>query len=110
MNNNLTPKSEIRFTFRSFDHNILDQFLVEFTAFLRKHDLEDYSVVMMPLQKKIFPLIKAVFVHKKHREHFEIRTYTRLLIIRLKETDSLFNIRNYHVPDLIEIYKVESLR
>ena len=101
-------KEEIRITFRSFDHRILDQFLLDFTTFLKKQKFNDYNVVLLPVKKKIFSFIKAAFIHKRHREHFEIRTCTRLLVLHVNQELNIFNLRNYLVPDLVEIYKIEN--
>lgn len=99
----------LQLTFKSFDHNILDCFIVDFLEFLKQHEIDCKSVVMLPIKIKKFTLIKAAFIHKRHREHFEIRTYTRLITINLNDKNTLFNIRNYIIPDLVELYKIEEI-
>jgi small subunit ribosomal protein S10 len=97
----------VRLIFRSFDHNILDSFLNDFLSFLTKNNIEFIGPVMLPLKRKVFTLLKAFFIYKRHKEHYEIRTYTRLIDLKIIDENTIFNIRHYIISDMVELYSME---
>ena len=59
------------------------------------------SVIKLPIKIKKFTLLSSPHVNKKSRDQFEIRTYKRLVILKVKNKDiilPLLNEINFKLP------------
>lgn len=61
----------------------------------------DCSIVKLPIKIQKFTLLRSPHVNKKAREQFEIRTYKRLILVKVKNKNtiiSLLNQINFKLP------------
>nr|YP_009497664.1 ribosomal protein S10 [Astrosyne radiata]AWT40377.1 ribosomal protein S10 [Astrosyne radiata] len=97
-------KNSIRIKLNSFDSDLLqndfEQLYVKLQVLLNtlskinfiSQSIKKSIVVALPLPKKkrIFCVLRSPHVNKDSREHFEIRTYRRLIIITYISSNSIF--------------------
>ena len=80
---------------KAFDHKILDEAVREIAATARRTGAEIVGPVPMPMKIEKFCVNRSPHVNKKSREHFEIRTYKRVLDIinpTPQTVDALMNL------------------
>ncbi len=66
---------------KAFDHELLDKATKEIVATVNRTGAEISGPVPLPRRIKRFTVNRSPHIDKKSREQFEIRTYTRLVII-----------------------------
>ena len=76
-----SSKEIIKITIQSFDHYILNKAMNEIIATLRRTGAKMNGPVPMPTKIRRFCVIRSPHVDKDSREHFEIRTSKKILII-----------------------------
>jgi small subunit ribosomal protein S10 len=89
LNNNNNPlQSEISFKFKSFHHQIFEKSLNKIFKKIKTLNLNDVSIVSLPIRIKRFTVLRSPHIDKKSREQFEIKHYNKLLVVCYNPTDS----------------------
>lgn len=74
-------KEGIKITLRAFDHNILNGAVQEIIGTVKRTGATIKGPIPLPTKIKKFCVIKGPHVDSRSKEHFEIKTIKRLLII-----------------------------
>ena len=90
MNSNLTAKIRIRL--ESFNSELLTSYCQKTIDIIKNNDINYLSMVSLPTTKKIYCVLRSPHVDKDSREHFELRTYKRLLEIYFDPTINIFHL------------------
>lgn len=72
---------KIRIRLKAFDHKILDQATKEIVSTVKRTGAKVSGPIPLPRTINRFTVNRSPHVNKKSREQFEIRTYSRLIII-----------------------------
>merc|ERR1712224_298254 len=59
--------------------------------------------VPLPVRKKIYCVLRSPHVNKDSREHFEIRTYSRLFEVKKWSQETLEKLMLYEVPSGVHV-------
>merc|ERR1712083_1127388 len=59
--------------------------------------------IPLPMKKKTFCVLRSPHVNKDSREHFEIRTYTRLFQIKDWSSETVDQLMAYEVPSGVDV-------
>ncbi len=78
-------KQKIRIRLKAYDHNILDRFASKIVQTAKGTGADVAGPIPLPTRKQIYCVLRSPHVHKKSREHFEMRTHKRIIDI-LKPT------------------------
>jgi small subunit ribosomal protein S10 len=78
---NLNKKILISFKFKGFHGYLLKLIFPKIIQKLNSMGIDEYRVIPMPIKKQRFTVLRSPHVDKKSREQFEIRTYSKLLIV-----------------------------
>jgi small subunit ribosomal protein S10 len=78
---NLELKKKIRIKLESFNHQLLDDACKQIIDKVQMTDSKIIGPVPLPVRKRIYCVLSSPHVNKDAREHFEIRTYKRILDI-----------------------------
>ena len=73
---------QIKIKLTSFDHKLLDAAAKEITSKIRREEEDILGPIPLPRRVRRFTVNRSPHVDKKSREHFEIRTQKRLIIIK----------------------------
>ena len=82
-------KENIKITLQSFDYFILNKAMFEIIATVRRTGAGIKGPIPIPTKIKKFCVIRSPHVDKDSREHFEIRSSKRLLIIMSPTTQTV---------------------
>jgi len=74
-------KEKIKITLESFDYSVLNKAMNEILSTVKRTGALISGPIPLPTSIKKFCVLRSPHVDKDSREHFEIRTSKRLLII-----------------------------
>jgi len=77
----MQSKEGIKITLRAYDHKILNLAVQEIMSTVKRTGASVRGPIPLPTNIKKFCVIKGPHVDSRSKEHFEIRTIKRLLII-----------------------------
>ena len=72
---------KIRVRLESFNHHLLTLSCQKITGLIQASNIDSYSMVPLPTDKRIYCVLRSPHVDKDSREHFEIRTHKRIIDI-----------------------------
>ena len=77
----MVSKQKIRVIMKAYDHRLLDIWVREIINAAERTGARVSGAVQLPTSINRFCVIRSPHVHKKSREHFELRTHNRLIDI-----------------------------
>lgn len=81
MTTNLVKLQKVFIKFQAFDPKQLTITINRIALFLKKRSHIFCGPISLPTKKRIYCVLRSPHVNKDSREHFEIRTYTKILKI-----------------------------
>jgi small subunit ribosomal protein S10 len=75
------PSQNIRICLKAYDHQLLDQSVVEIVNTAQSTGSRIIGPIPLPTKINRFTVLRSPHVDKKSREQFEIRTHKRILDI-----------------------------
>jgi small subunit ribosomal protein S10 len=94
----MVTSQKIRIILRAFDHRILDQSAGQIVEAAERTGAQVAGPVPLPTSIKRFCVIRGPHVHKKSREHFEIRSHNRLIDILEPTSKTIDSLTRLNVP------------
>ena len=83
---------KIRVRLESFNHELLMSSCRKIIDLIQAHDINKFSLVSLPRDKRIYCVLRSPHVDKDSREHFEIRTHKRILDICYDPSVNIFEL------------------
>lgn len=83
---------KIRVRLESFNHELLKASCKKLIELIEMHDVNKFSMVSLPTDKRIYCVLRSPHVDKDSREHFEIRVHKRVLDIFYDPSINIFDI------------------
>ena len=83
---------KIRVRLESFNHELLTSSCKKLIDLVQTHDVNKFSMVSLPTDKRIYCVLRSPHVDKDSREHFEIRIHKRILDISYDSSVNMFDI------------------
>ena len=97
------PKAKIRIKLRSFDHQLVDTALKTISEIMYNSGAKIIGPIYLPVERKVYTVLRSSFVHKDAREQFEKRIYKRLIDIVDYTPESLEALKTLHLPAGVDI-------
>ncbi len=93
---------KIRIKLKSYDYKLIDLTVADIVEAAKKKGAEIIGPVPLPTKINKYTILRSVFVSKKSREQFEIRTHKRLIDVMVtSQTADIFD--NINVSAGVEI-------
>ena len=83
---------KIRVRLESFNHELLTSSCKKLIELIQTHDVNKFSMVSLPTDKRIYCVLRSPHVDKDSREHFEIRIHKRILEIYYDSSINIFDL------------------
>ena len=83
---------KIRVRLESFNHHLLTSSCKKITGLIQTYNIDTYSMVPLPTDKRIYCVLRSPHVDKDSREHFEIRTHKRIIDISYNPEIDIFDL------------------
>lgn len=88
----IKTNEKIRVRLESFNHELLMSSCRKIVDIIQSHDINKFSLVSLPTDKRIYCVLRSPHVDKDSREHFEIRTHKRILDISYDPSVNMFEL------------------
>jgi len=88
----IKTNEKIRVRLESFNHELLTSSCKKLIELVQAHDVNKFSMVSLPTDKRIYCVLRSPHVDKDSREHFEIRSHKRILDISYDSEINMFDI------------------
>ncbi|BCD42079.1 ribosomal protein S10 (chloroplast) [Chaetoceros tenuissimus] len=88
----IKTNEKIRVRLESFNHELLTSSCKKLIELIQTHDVNKFSMVSLPTDKRIYCVLRSPHVDKDSREHFEIRVHKRVLDISYDSSINMFEI------------------
>lgn len=88
----IKTNEKIRVRLESFNHELLTSSCRKIVNLIETHEVDKFSVVSLPTDKRIYCVLRSPHVDKDSREHFEIRSHKRILDISYDSNINIFEI------------------
>ena len=88
----IKTNEKIRVRLESFNHELLTSSCKKLIELIQTHDVNKFSMVSLPTDKRIYCVLRSPHVYKDSREHFEVRTHKRLLEIYNDASVNIFDL------------------
>ncbi len=99
----MVTKDKIRIILKAFDHRVLDLWVGQIVEAAEHTGAQVAGPVPLPTTIKRFCVIRSSHVHKKSREHFELRTHNRLIDILDPSPRTIDSLTRLTVPAGVDI-------
>ena len=83
---------KIRVRLESFNHQLLVSSCQKIIDIIQRNNIENFSLVSLPTNKRIYCVLRSPHVDKDSREHFEIRIHKRILDISYNPNIDIFDL------------------
>ena len=88
----IKTNEKIRVRLESFNHELLMSSCRKIIDLVQSHNINKFSLVSLPTNKRIYCVLRSPHVDKDSREHFEIRTHKRILDISYDPSINMFEL------------------
>jgi small subunit ribosomal protein S10 len=83
---------KIRVRLESFNHHLLTSSCQKINQLIQTYNIDNYSMVPLPTDKRIYCVLRSPHVDKDSREHFEIRIHKRIIDISYNPETDIFDL------------------
>ena len=104
----IKTNEKIRVRLESFNHELLTSSCKKLIELVQTHDVNKFSMVSLPTDKRIYCVLRSPHVDKDSREHFEIRIHKRIIDIYQPSEETLKILRNLDLSAGIDV-EIKSL-
>ena len=88
----IKTNEKIRVRLESFNHELLTSSCRKIINLLQTNDVNKFSMVPLPTNKRIYCVLRSPHVDKDSRENFEIRVHKRILDISYDPSINIFDL------------------
>nr|YP_009546434.1 ribosomal protein S10 [Gelidium gabrielsonii]AYO27782.1 ribosomal protein S10 [Gelidium gabrielsonii] len=101
----MSIENKIRIKLRAYNYNILNESCQEIIQTASRTQAKTIGPIPMPTKRRIYCILRSPHVDKDSREHFEIRTHTKIIDIYepSSQTIDLLMKLNIHAGVDIEV-------
>ena len=96
-------QQKIRIRLKSFDYRLLDQSTVKIVNTAQKSGARVLGPIPLPVQKKVWCVLKSPHVNKRGGEHYEIRIHKRLIEIVDPPSTAVDALMTIDLPSGVDI-------
>ena len=83
---------KIRVRLESFNHELLTTSCRKILNLTQNIELNNFGIVALPTDKRIYCVLRSPHVDKDSREHFELRIHKRIIEIHYDSAVDIFNL------------------
>nr|YP_009295613.1 30S ribosomal protein S10 [Mastocarpus papillatus]AOL58097.1 30S ribosomal protein S10 [Mastocarpus papillatus] len=99
----VTNKSKIRIKLKGYSHNLLTQSCNTIINSVNQTDVKIVGPIPLPTKRRIYCVLRSPHVDKDSREHFEIRSHTRIIDIYEPISQTIDSLMKLNIPAGIDI-------
>ena len=94
---------KIRIKLKSFDHNLVDKSAEKIVKTVKATGAVVSGPIPLPINKKIYTVLRSPHVNKKAREQFQLVSYKRLLDIFSSNAKTVEALMKMELPSGVDV-------
>ena len=94
---------KIRLQIKAYDYRLMNQVCDKICSVVTLTNATLKGPVPMPTRRRIFCVLRSPHVNKDAREHFEIKTYKRLIDINDSSLQTIDSLKQLNLPAGIDL-------
>jgi small subunit ribosomal protein S10 len=98
-----SKQNRVRIRLKSYDSRLIDASAVKIVEVARNAQGKVVGPIPLPTHRRSFCVLRSPHVNKKSREHFELRTHKRLIVIFDPGTDFANQLSRLDLPAGVDI-------
>ena len=99
----IKTNEKIRVRLESFNHELLTSSCKKLVELIQTHNVNKFSMVSLPTDKRIYCVLRSPHVDKDSREHFETRTHRRIIDIYQPSSKTIDALMKLDLPAGVDI-------
>ena len=96
-------KKQIRIKLRTYDRQLLDICCNKILETTQRTNTKTVGPVPLPQKRRIYCVLRSPHVDKDSREHFELKTYSRVIGIKEPSSQTIDFLMKLNIPAGIDI-------
>nr|WCH56188.1 ribosomal protein S10 [Calliblepharis sp.] len=93
----------IRIKLKSYTHNLLTESCNIIINTAKRTNVKSTGPIPLPTRRKIYCVLRSPHVDKDSREHFEIRSHTRIIDIHEPSSQTIDSLMKLNIPAGVDI-------
>ena len=94
---------QIRIKIKSYDHHLLNYSCNQIINTAQRTEAKAVGPIPLPTKKRIYCVLRSPHVDKDSREHFEVRTYSRIIDLYTLSSQTIDALMKLNIPAGIDI-------
>lgn len=94
---------KLRLRVKSYDHKLIDNSIKQIIETAVRNGGDVLGPIPLPTQYKRYTVNRSTFVHKNHREQFELRVHNRLIDILNPNQKIIEALSDLNLPSGVDI-------
>ena len=100
---NIKEQNRIRIKLKSYDHNLLNISCKNIIDTAYRTNAKSLGPIPLPTKRKIYCVLRSPHVDKDSREHFEIRSHSKIIYILEPSSQTIDSLMKLNIPSGIDI-------
>nr|YP_010337485.1 ribosomal protein S10 [Dixoniella grisea]UNJ17070.1 ribosomal protein S10 [Dixoniella grisea] len=96
-------KQQIRIRLKSYDHHAIEESCRQIVNIVNSSNAVVVGPIPLPTRRKIYCVLRSPHVDKDSREHFEIRSYRRIIDIYQLSSKTIDALMQLNLPSGVDI-------
>lgn len=96
-------KNIIRIKLKSYNPSLLIASCNSIVETIHRTNAKSVGPIPLPTKRKIYCILRSPHVNKDSREHFEIRSYSRIIDIHEPSSNTIDSLMKLNIPSGIDI-------
>ena len=99
----MAVKEKIRIRLKGFDYQLVDSSAAKIVEVVTRTGARVSGPILLPTEKEIVTILRAVHKYKDSREQFEMRTHKRLIDVLRPTQKTVEALKGLELPAGVEI-------
>lgn len=96
-------RPKIRIKIKAYDYRIIDEVLKTIIETVQRSGAKIVGPIPLPTEKKRYTVLRSTFVHKDHRDQFEVRVHKRLIDVLEPTPKTIESLTDLHLPAGVDV-------
>lgn len=99
----ISKKNKIRIKLKAYNNNLLNQSCQTIIHSIERTNIKVIGPIPLPIKRKIYCVLRSPHVDKDSREHFEIRSHTKIIEIYEPSSETIDSLMKLNIPAGVDI-------
>lgn len=99
----ILENNKIRIKLKAYNSNLLNESCHTIIYSIQRTNIKVIGPIPLPVKRKIYCVLRSPHVDKDSREHFEIRSHTKIIEIYEPSSETIDSLMKLNIPAGVDI-------